>query len=410
MTKSIIMAAFVLAATAAGGQKTMYDRYGGWTGLKGKRAGFFHTEKIGGKWWLVSPEGSAFFSKGVCHVAYGGDIAPALGYSPYKRAAAEKYGSAEEWAKATVQRLRGWGVNTVGAWSSPELYRHEIAYAPILDLAAQSAPDLWLKGGFPDVFAPEFRQALDRAAKRLCAPRRADPWLLGYFTDNELRWGPDWRSKDSLLETFLKMPENAPGRQEAEAFLREMGDPDATLNDREKAAFLEKVAREYFKLCHDAIRRHDPNHLILGCRFAGYAPDSVLRGMREFVDVVSFNNYSHEAPAGMLQHLTGLTGKPVMVTEFSFKAMDSGLPNTKGAGEPVATQQERAGLFERYVESLAKLPNCVGYHWFEWSDEPKEGRFDGENSNYGLVKIDDTAWEVLTERFRTVNARLEKVR
>jgi hypothetical protein len=98
-----------------------------------------------------------------------------------------------------------------------------------------------------------------------------------------------------------------------------------------------------------------------------------------------------------------------MITEFSFKAMDSGLPNTKGAAKPVATQQDRADGFTRYVEALAALPYCVGFHWFEYRDEPKEGRFDGENSNYGLVRIDFTPWDVLTARMKAVNAKLEEM-
>jgi len=35
-----------------------------------------------------------------------------------------------------------------------------------------------------------------------------------------------------------------------------------------------------------------------------------------------------------------VTGKPTMVTEFSFKAMDSGLPNRAGAGEPAPEQPD----------------------------------------------------------------------
>ena len=99
-----------------------------------------------------------------------------------------------------------------------------------------------------------------------------------------------------------------------------------------------------------------------------------------------------------------------MVTEFSFKAMDSGLPNTKGAAKPVATQEDRAKGFAAYVEALAALPGCVGFHWFEYRDEPKEGRrLDGENSNYGVVKIDFTPWEVLTTRMKQVNAGIESL-
>jgi hypothetical protein len=73
----------------------------------------------------------------------------------------------------------------------------------------------------------------------------------------------------------------------------------------------------------------------------------------------------------------------------------------------VETQKDRADGFERYVKGLAALPYCVGFHWFEWCDEPKEGRFDGENSNYGLVRIDDQPWEELTERMRAVNPTLD---
>ncbi|MEM3659660.1 MAG: hypothetical protein QXU11_04515 [Thermoproteota archaeon] len=41
---------------------------------------------------------------------------------------------------------------------------------------------------------------------------------------------------------------------------------------------MELVSKRYFKVCHDAIRKHDPNHLILGCRFVFRPPDEVLKG------------------------------------------------------------------------------------------------------------------------------------
>jgi hypothetical protein len=176
---------------------------------------------------------------------------------------------------------------------------------------------------------------------------------------------------------------------------------------QDQADWQEAVARRYFATCKDAIRRADPNHLILGCRFAGLAPDPVLRGVRDSADVVSFNNYGQTAPAETLRSIHRLTGRPIMLTEFSFKAKDSGLPNTRGAARPVATQQDRADGYARYVEGLIDLPFMVGFHWFEHADEPKEGRFDGENSNYGLVTIEDSPWEVLVRRMTEVNAGLE---
>ena len=396
-------------AAILGGRSSEADRFGGWRGIREKGSGFFRTQRVRDRWWLITPDGGAFLSKGVCHVSFQGDHAPKLGYSPYLRAVTARYGSRTAWAKSAVERMRAWGLNTAGAWSNTEFSRCGIVHAPILDLAAKTVPDLWLRGAFPDVFDGEYRLAVEREAEKACRPLRNDPWLLGYFSDNELRWGPDWRSRESLLETFLGWREDRPGRARAEQFLKERGCENQTPTPADTAAFQELAAGEYFRICKAAIRKVDPNHLILGCRFAGGAPEPVARGMKPHVDVVSFNTYEHEVPVAELNRLAMLTERPIMITEFSFKAMDSGLPNSRGGGKPVATQKDRADLYERFVITLAKLPYAVGYHWFEWADEPREGRFDGEDCNYGLVKIDDTPWEVLTERFRAVNARLEEI-
>src|SRR5688572_13730940 len=117
------------------------DQFGGWRGVKAASTGYFRTAKVGGGWWLITPEGSGFFSKGVCHVSFEGDHSPALGHSPYRRAVETKYGSRPKWASETAKRMRGWGLNTAGAWSEIGLSTHGIAYTPILDLAAKSVPD-----------------------------------------------------------------------------------------------------------------------------------------------------------------------------------------------------------------------------------------------------------------------------
>ncbi len=375
-----------------------YDSYGGWLALKGKKAGFFHTEQIQGRWWLVSPEGNAFFSKGVDHVDF----------RPESDSAPKAPDNPAAWAKTTAQLLRGWNFNTLGAWSSPQLFTESLAYAPMVDVAASAGRDVWLKGGVVDYFSSQFQQAADRAAQRICAPRAKDPWVLGYFTDNELRWGADWRGTSSLLQEYLKMPQTAAGYQKATAFLTARGhDPD-NLSAEDKSDFLALVAGEYARVASDAIRRADPNHLVLGCRFALYPGDAAIRAVGQYFDVISYHSYNHMPPVDHLELITRLTGKPILLSEFSFKAMDSGLPNTKGAARPVATQEDRAKGFASYVQALAALPGCVGYHWFQFRDQPKEGRrLDGENSNYGVVKIDGSPWETLTMRMKQVNGEIE---
>ena len=401
--------------------------------------GFYRLESVDGLWWLVTPDGEPFLSKGVNHVSFHGDHAPELGYSPYEQAVSEQYSNKVKWAGAAVERLREWGFNTVGAWSSDTTYTHGLAYTPVLNIAARAGGD-WQYGVFPDVFAPHFAVIAEQIAGESCATRCNDPNLLGYFTDNELRWGPDWRSDHTLLVDFWEMPPNAPGRAAAVDYVRQFYEDDldrfnrtwgtdyptwerltavgrwdkllqpetqpdelAALND----GFVCRVAAQYFRVCHEAIRQHDPNHLIMGCRFAGYAPRPVIESMGDYVDVVSYNNYDVLPPEDRLCEIHEWTGKPVLLTEFSFKAQDSGLPNTHGAGEPVATQQDRADHYARYVKALVKLPYMVGFHWFKYADQPAEGRFDGENSNYGLVRLDDTAYTELTERMQAVNPTLD---
>ena len=72
------------------------------------------------------------------------------------------------------------------------------------------------------------------------------------------------------------------------------------------------------------------------------------------------------------------------------------------------TQADRAAAFEKYVETALASPLLVGYHWFEHADQPAEGRFDGENSNYGIVNIRDELYEDLANAMKRVNLEAEK--
>lgn len=434
----IFLSCFVLLVTLFSGipsqaQDAQYDLYGGWKGLQAEPKLYFHVSQIDGKWWFVSPGGNVFISKGVNHVSFTADFSPALNYSPYARVTMKKYQTESRWATATAERLKSWNFNTVGAWSSSALYDEGLAFTINLNIAAEAGGN-WQYGRFPDVFSRHFEQMARSVAIRKCKPYAENLSLLGYFTDNELRWGPDWRSDNALLIDFLKMEKDSAGYQKAASFLQEKyptieelnqawstrvnsmeelagleSYPESSSRTSDENAFLYQAARRYFQVCHEAIHEQDPNHLILGVRFAGQAPQPVLEAVKDFVDVVSFNTYNELPPEKTLRRIHQITQKPLMITEFSFKAMDSGLPNTKGAGKPVQTQQERADKFTRFVTNLMQLPFVIGYHWFEYTDEPKEGRFDGENSNYGLVNINDEPWQLLVDAMTRTNQKIEDI-
>lgn len=387
----VILLSFLISASVY----AQHDIYGGWTKIKGKKTGFFHTEQINNRWWLVTPDGNAFFAKGVESIELSGDRN-------------NPHADPQKEAAKVAEQIKTWNFNCGGCWQKTRL--PNMPFAIVLNLASSTTKDLWLKGLIPDYFSPEFREAVERRAAEMIPPFVNDPMLLGYYTDNEIRWVPDSRSKETLLDVFVKKPTDSPGYQKAIALLKERGHTPETITPDDMAAFLEIAAAQYGLIVNTAIRRYDKNHLILGSRFNARAPIQLTRGLTPYYDVFSFNNYDHRAPLYKLREISRISGKPTMLTEFSFKAMDSGLYNSKGAGDAVATQEDRADLFTNYVEDLARLPSCMGFFWFQYRDQPKEGRgLDGENSNYGLVNNDGTPWKVLVDRMTKVNAGIEEI-
>ena len=54
-------------AQSAKGYPEGWSRWGGWKAKRFEATGFFHTHHDGRRWWLVDPDGYAFFSNGVCY-------------------------------------------------------------------------------------------------------------------------------------------------------------------------------------------------------------------------------------------------------------------------------------------------------------------------------------------------------
>ncbi len=407
---------------------------------------------------------NGFISKGVTTVRFEADVIQGTDRHPYGEANKIKYGSIDGWRKAAAQRLIGWGFNSLGAWSDDALSaiavnNQHLAYAPIVDLGATFVGQkqhgaAWLHGIFPDVFDPDFETTAHQRAREVCTPLAGDHWLLGWFTDNELRWGPDWRGTDELLTMFLDLPANVPGKQAAVDLLRERygsvtsfntvwntkfaswddlaratsvpppvvrqaayrqneeaeceaneADPKRAAFVADCEAFLARLAERYFRITSEAIKAADPNHMNFGCRFAYVPPSPVVAAAAKYVDVVSFNCYRPDPRETIARY--AVFGKPLIIGEFAFRGEDSGLPNSRGAGPKVKTQADRAAAFKNYITLALQNPNLVGYHWFEHCDEPKEGRFDGENSNYGVVTVQDDVYTNLTQAMTEINAQAE---
>ena len=304
---------------------------GGWAGARGEATGFFHVEEIDGRWWMIDPVGDAFFVVGTDHVSYDGPRCEALGYSPYHRACQAKYGSEKAWAAAAARRLRAWGFNNVGAGAAASMRYRGLTHTEFISFGHgyagidAIAPQRWWTG-FPNVFAKGFVDYCDRRAHETCRPNRRDPWLVGYFLDNELEWygsyGDTFGQFDvgsSLLTDAMSLAPRNAARLAAVRLLQRRHATAASFNRawetsiadvREIAAlpslprpqtpaaqadaveYLRLCAEKYFAITSAAVREHDPNHMVLGCRFAGSA-----RGFMDIVgkhcDIVSINCYRY---------------------------------------------------------------------------------------------------------------------
>ncbi len=383
-----------LPAIASAPADAGLNRFGSRPDRTARATGFFRAERINGRWWLIDPEGGLGSNRSVVSVT--------MMRTPGAVAALErKFGGEAGWAAATATLLHDHGFNGLGAWTNTDLLRaapQKLAYTLIWNFMSSYGKK---RGGtyqqpghtgYPQdaifVFDPEFETFCAEHAQQLAATKD-DPWLIGHFTDNELPL------KREALANYLSLPEKDPGFQAAQSFLRERHGPAATakdITDADKSAFLELVVDRYLGTVTRAIRKVDPNHLILGSRFHGTQvrfPET-FRAAGKYLDVVAVNYYhAWTADPELLAMWEREAGRPFIITEWYAKGMDvPGLANVSGAGWVVKTQRDRGLFYENFTLSLLESKGCVGWHWFKYIDnDPDDKKSDPSNrdSNKGIV-------------------------
>ena len=412
----------------------MRSRYGGWLGKRFEKTGFFGLENDGKRWWLKDPDGYAFFSMGFDCVGLGdycnltgitklceslpGEDEPGwhkgswngkktenFNFFLHNIAAAfgeDYYG---KWADMIRRRLVSWGCNTIACWSDMRfIEREKMPYVVIGP--GYPCTDVTVFRDFPDVYSPEFKTKADEWAHFL-DKRRDDVNLIGYFMSNEPQWA--FVNDINLAAFVMSSPEKLVTREHIINSLREKYGTIEKLNaawdahftsfdDMEKPFKAEEISktaerdlmeettemiRNYIKIPAEAARRADPNHLNLGIRYAWLSSKALAAGC-EYTDIFSFNCYSMD-PYDMIDNFSKMTGKPVMIGEFHFGALDRGLDATGLRG--VENQHERGVAYRRYLHRAASHPMCLGAHYFILYDQPYLGRFDGENYQIGVLDV-----------------------
>jgi hypothetical protein len=383
-----------------------YCQYGGYKSTKAKATGFFRVEKIDGKWWFVDPDGHLFLSVGSDSIGttvttstvgreqlFAALPPPDAAASFYVWNLRRRFGPdwTAKWIDLTVRRMAAWGFNTIGNWSDQRLAdAHRTPYVYTSRGWGQTGPM-----GIADVYAPNFAEAIDRAAARQCDARKNDPYLLGYFLGNE----PPWPGRESVaVDAILAGPQN-PLQQELRKFLAAGDTPDR------RREFLYGVYGKFVETVTAAIRRHDPNHLSLGLRFGSTTPVEIVRLSKVF-DVYSLNNYAYTVNRREIDKVREAIDRPILIGEFHFGVPGRGMPPGL---KQTANQEERGVAYRYYVENALADPNIVGAHWFEWVDEPSTGRFDGENYNIGFLDVTDRPYGELVDAAQATHRRLMAV-
>ncbi len=424
-----------------------WTKYGGYRRMKlSEGSGFFSKKKKNGRWTLVDPEGYAFFSNGLdctvirsdCRVdglkdwltwlpeeddpkyqelflhedrrSSGGIRKRDCTLFSFERANLMRaFGDAwyDSWKKMIGVQLKKCGINTIGNWSDPGLFG-TVGIPYVTSLQRFPGTKKTIFRDFPDVLSDEYAKDAEECAKALL-PRKDDPWMIGYFLRNE----PAWAFVDGLVvaDEVLYSSEKTVTKEVLIDEIREEYETVERLNaawnlqlssfdelyesrehvsrgSAEAAAFLHefscRLIRAYVEIPAKACRAADPNHMILGMRWAWISDPALVSGWENF-DVFSINCYAFD-PTAALDNIVSLgVDLPIVIGEYHFGAQDAG-PLATGL-KAVPTQKDRGKAIRAYIEKAAEHPYGVGCHYFQYSDQFALGRFDGENYNIGLFDI-----------------------
>lgn len=303
--------------------------------------GFFTLGRRKGRWFFITPDGAPFFSIGFNHID-----SSTLRYPENSHIWRDKYGGSQtRWIRESVApNLKKWGFNTAGwvqevsirqhahtrAFTLEEYQALEMPYCHLLPFIESHQWEQFHR--HMDFDSSEFEDWCDYVARDACGQMANETNLIGYFYSDCPTWvhtrpHNEWRG-----------PIFDPGKLASAAGRAE----------------LKRLAARYYKVTHDAIRRYDPHHLILGDRYEANAPlpMEVVEAADPYVDVLSFQDF--RTPAEHLRQWYRKTGKPVLWADGDhFTKMETRLGTYK---------QHDTSWYAAELAKLRSLEGCVGAH------------------------------------------------
>ena len=404
------------------------DSYGGSKTLKGKATGWFSAQKINGRWWLVSPDGNGMISLGVVHI--GQALLQPLFAASYNSDPAAFY-------KDATDNMRHWGFNSSGygtGWKEKALVMMKempmmISLEDLLGISRFSkAPERL------DLFDEATRAILAKRIAGHVEPVKNSKNLIGYFyVDLPLWWNPAARKKGNDWATaYRKLAAGAPGKVQYVDFLLKryntveavnkaygsgaaeragildeknwsnLRPDDSTVLSDDKA-FAAVVARQYYKICREEIRKLDPNHLLFGDRYAGTdlpGLEEVLKEAAPYIDVVALQPFDKERfNTELYDKVAESTGKPVLFCDFAVNFATEQYPQGMWGSWP--TEDKAADVYAEYLSAAFARPYMIGIHRCTYIDLPRD-----KILKQGLIQQDGRPYSRTVQRYAEIHKKL----
>ncbi|WP_425234401.1 hypothetical protein [Ulvibacterium sp.] len=341
--------------------------------------GFFSIDKKDGHWWLITSDGEPFFTIGLNH------IDPAsLRYPENIHIWRDKYqGSTSIWLKESVAKnLKEWGFNTLGweqevtvrQWEHSRSFTFEEYKAlnmPYCHMLPFTESHQWEQHTRHfDFYSREWEEWCEYVARAHCAEMSENPNLIGYFYSD----CPTWVHHRPVNQ--WRGPIFNPELLETEAGKKE----------------LSNLAQRYYKTTHDAIRRFDKNHLILGDRYEAneLIADEVIEAALPYVDVLSFQDFRD--PVTHLDAWFKKTGKPVLLADAA---------KIKWQTEPGEFTSNNGEWYGDVLTQLFENSGCIGFHLCGAYQRNKARR-------YGLLDEFENPDTENVEQIKTANQKISQ--
>ncbi len=398
------------------------SKYGGLLSVQYDATGFFRCEEIDGRWWMIDPLGHPLFTFAFNSVSFASTEKEKAGLK-------EKFGSEENWAKETKKLFEE--MNVYGMTGSKDEFNGYLGenkmpyfsslstisnYGRLKDMITSNGGSTVFRYNVMPVFDPQFEIYVDNKARTNVTKRKDDPYLIGWFTDNEITVTPE------MLYSYLTIDPNNEdyiySYYAAWEWFKARHGEDAKLEDitsKDKEDFREYVFDRYYGVVSNAIRKYDPNHMYMGSRLNGNARTSsgIFAAAGRYLDCITFNYYGTWTPieSDMENWYRWSGGKPFFVTEQYTKGMDAcektpGLTNESGAGWIVKTQEDRGNFYQNYALGLIEYGTCIGFKWYKFSDNDPDGPqtdVSNLNSNKGIIDRDYDYHYPLIEKMKELN-------